>query len=85
MAGAPAGMAPVQSQPSAPLTSMFAPTAFPNSPVTDGVDMGPGAGSSVLGLGQSRMKLSDSLAQMLNNDPTGEVAVLYQEALSQGN
>ena len=72
-------------QPSAPLTSLFAPTANPNEPVTAGVDMGPGAGSAVLGLGQMRAKLSDSLAQMLAFDPTGEIAVLYQEALSQGN
>lgn len=86
MSGAPAGMAPTQApQPSAPLTSLFAPTANPNEPVTAGVDMGPGAGSAVLGLGQMRSKLSDSLAQMLAFDPTGEIAVLYQEALSQGN
>ena len=85
--GTPSAPAPTQpqAQPSAPLTSLFAPTANPNEPVTAGVDMGPGAGSAVLGLGQMRSKLSDSLAQMLAYDPTGEIAVLYQEALSQGN
>jgi hypothetical protein len=31
------------------------------------------------------IKLSDSLAQMLPYDTTGEIAVLYQEALAQGN
>ena len=84
MGGTPA--LPMQSaQPPSPLTSLFAPTVSPNEPVTTGVDMGAGAGSAILGLGQNRARLSDSLAQMLAYDPTGEIAVLYQEALSQGN
>jgi hypothetical protein len=31
------------------------------------------------------IKLSDTLAQMLPFDTSGEIAVLYQEALAQGN
>ena len=57
----------------------------PDEPVTTGIDMGPGAGSNVLGMKSSPIKLSDSLASMLPYDPTGEIAVLYQAALSQGN
>lgn len=82
------GNAPVQlpaAPPPSPLTSLFAPTSSPNEPVTTGVDMGSGAGSAILNLGQNSSRLSDSLAELLAYDPTGEVAILYQEALSQGN
>jgi hypothetical protein len=36
-------------------------------------------------MSKSTVKLSDSLAQLLPYDTTGEIAVLYQTALSQGN
>jgi hypothetical protein len=62
-----------------------APTQRPDEPITTGVDIGPGPGSNVLGMQRSPMKLSDTLASMLPYDPTGEIAVLYQAALSQGN
>jgi hypothetical protein len=32
-----------------------------------------------------QQKLSDALAKMLPFDTTGEVAILYQEALARGN
>jgi hypothetical protein len=60
-------------------------TQRPDEPITSGVDIGPGAGSSILGMRSSPIKLSDSLAAMLPYDTTGEIAVLYQTALSQGN
>jgi hypothetical protein len=47
--------------------------------------MGAGPGSSALMMQKNVIKLSDSLAQMLPYDTTGEIAVLYQEALAQGN
>jgi hypothetical protein len=47
--------------------------------------MGPGAGPSSLMMQKNTVKLSDSLAAMLPYDTTGEIAVLYQEALSRGN
>jgi hypothetical protein len=50
-----------------------------------GVDMGPDVGSNALGMTKVTVKLSDSLATMLPYDTTGEIAVLYQEALAQGN
>ena len=68
-----------------PITSLTAPTERPNEPITAGVNIGAGAGSEALNLGQTYLKLSDSLEQMLAYDATGEIAVLYQEALSQGN
>jgi len=70
---------------SAPLTGLFAETERPNEPITTGVDIGPGLGSEALSMNKIAVKLSDTLAQMLPFDNTGEIAVLYQEALSRGN
>jgi hypothetical protein len=69
----------------APVTGLYDPTARPNEPITNGIDMGAGAGSSSLMMRKNTVKLSDSLVQMLPFDTTGEIAVLYQEALAQGN
>jgi hypothetical protein len=72
-----------QTPPSA--TGLYDPTQRPNEPITSGIDMGPGVGSSALGMNKVQVKLSDSLAAMLAFDTTGEVAILYQEALARGN
>lgn len=69
----------------APVRGLYDPTARPNEPITNGIDMGAGAGSSSLMMKKNAIKLSDSLVQMLPFDTTGEIAVLYQEALAQGN
>jgi len=68
-----------------PITELYAPSQRPNEPITSGIDMGAGPGSSALMMQKNMIKLSDSLAQMLPYDSTGEIAVLYQEALAQGN
>lgn len=71
----------------APVTELFAETQRPNEPVTAGIDMGAGPGSSALMM-QSKFaerKLSDILAEMIPFDNTGEVAILYQNALARGN
>jgi len=68
-----------------PITELYAPSQRPNEPITSGIDMGAGPGSSALMMQKNVIKLSDSLAQMLPYDNTGEIAVLYQEALSRGN
>lgn len=66
-------------------TLLFAPSQRKEEPVTTGVDVGAGAGSEVMG---NRMamgeKLSDTLAKMLPFDETGEIAVLYEQALARG-
>jgi hypothetical protein len=69
----------------APVTGLFAETQRPGEPITAGIDRGAGAGSSALQMNKITNKLSDTLAQMLPFDTTGEIAVLYQEALSRGN
>jgi hypothetical protein len=68
-----------------PITPLFAPTQRPDEPITAGIDRGAGAGSEALMMNKSIVKLSDTLAAMLPYDTTGEIAVLYQEALSRGN
>lgn len=81
----PTPAAEVRDAAAAPLTELFAPTSQPNTPVTAGIDRGAGAGSSALMMKKNTVKLSDSLVQLLPFDTTGEIAVLYQEALAQGN
>ena len=70
--------------PQTPVTPLFAPTQRGDEPITSGIDMGPGAGSNALMMKKSTEKLSDSLALMLPYDTTGEVGILYQQALSRG-
>ena len=68
-----------------PITELYAPSQRENEPITAGIDMGAGPGSNALMMSRPTVKLSDSLAQLLPYDTTGEIAVLYQTALSQGN
>jgi hypothetical protein len=69
----------------APVTGLYAPTQKPSEPITAGIDMGAGAGANALMMAKSGEKLSDILVKMLPFDTTGEIGVLYQEALSRGN
>ena len=71
---------------SAPVIPMFAPSQRPTEPVTQGVDIGAGAGSDALMMKSlySNNKVSDSLAAMLPYDTTGEIGILYQQALARG-
>ena len=68
-----------------PITPLFAPSQRPSEPITAGIDRGEGPGSEALQMNKVAIKLSDTLAAMLPFDTTGEIAVLYQEALSRGN
>lgn len=69
---------------SGPITSLYAPTERPNEPISAGVDVGPGPGSEALAMKPAVGKLSDTLAILLPYDTTGEISVLYQNALSRG-
>lgn len=65
---------------------LFDKTNRPDEPITAGVDLGPGVGSNALMM-QSKFaqtKLSDTLADMLPYDQTGEIGILYQQALARG-
>ena len=67
------------------VTPLFAPSTRPEEPITSGIDVGAGVGSEALG---TRMamgeKLSDTLAKMLPFDETGEITILYEQALARG-
>jgi hypothetical protein len=81
--------APTTVQPAAkpqPLTGLFAPTERPDVPITTGLPMGEGPGPEalIMNQGAAAEKLSDTLAKMIPYDETGEVAVLYQQALARG-
>jgi hypothetical protein len=81
--------APTSAQPSAkpqPLTGLFAPTERPDVPITTGLPIGEGPGPEALMMNQGAAaeKLSDTLAKMIPYDETGEIAVLYQQALARG-
>jgi hypothetical protein len=69
-----------------PVTPLFAPTERPEEPITSGVDIGEGAGSETLMLNQmsQQQSLSQTLAEMLPYDTNGEIAALYEQALSRG-
>jgi hypothetical protein len=73
------GMAPSQ------ITPLYAPSERGDEPITTGIAMGPGAGPEVLGIAPRAEKLSDALARMLSYDQTGEIEILYQQALARGN
>lgn len=78
-----AQQSPVTPQNVAEPVNLFAPTARTSEPITSGVDVGPGVGSSALGAGY-QPKLSDTLAKMLPYDTTGEISALYNNALAKG-
>jgi len=68
-----------------PVTELFAPTSRPNEPITNGIDMGAGAGSNALMMAKSSEKTSDILAKMLPFDTDGTIAILYQQAVARGD
>ena len=67
------------------VTPLYAPTERPNEPITTGIALGPGAGPEVLSMKPAQQKLSSVLAKMIPFDDTGDIAILYQEALARGN
>lgn len=93
MGGAPTattrGVAdPKLGRPASPMsavTPLFVPTQKPDEPITAGISRGPGPGPEALGVNMPAQKLSDALAKMLPFDTSGEIAILYQEALARGN
>lgn len=76
----------VGGRPANPVTPLFAPSQRPEEPITTGVTVGEGAGPEALMM-QSKFadrKVSDILADMIPYDNTGDIAILYQQALSRG-
>ena len=71
--------------PMADITPLYAPSQKPDEPITAGISRGAGPGPEALGINMPSQKLSDALAKMLPFDTSGEIAILYQEALARGN
>jgi hypothetical protein len=84
--GLPTGQvqAAAQAAQQPPVTELYAPTQRPNEPITSGVAVGPVPGPEVMGYNGQSEKLSDILSQMLPYDTDGEIAILYQQAVSRG-
>lgn len=76
------GMAPSQVE---RITPLYAPSQRPGEPITSGIPMGEGPGPEALGVSRPTEKMSDTLAKLLPFDDTGDIAILYQEALARGN
>ena len=76
------GMAPSQLE---RVTPLYAPTQRTDEPITAGIPMGAGPGPEALGAGPMRQKTSDALAKMIPFDTTGEITILYQQALARGD
>ena len=76
------GMAPSQLE---RVTPLFAPSERPDEPITSGIPMGEGPGPEVLGMNRIGQKTSDALVKLIPFDNTGEIAILYQEALARGD
>ena len=77
------GMAPSQME---RVTPLFAPSERPDEPITSGIAMGPGPGPEALGVNSAAPaeSLSNILASMLPFDTNGEIATLYEQAISRG-
>jgi hypothetical protein len=74
------------SNPLSDVTPLLAPSQRPDEPVTAGIARGDGPGPEVM-MGQSMYaqdSLSTILAQMLPYDTNGEIAALYEQAVSRG-
>lgn len=69
------------------VVGLFEPTKRPEEPITAGIAIGAGPGPEALGLQSqfAQAKLSDTLAKMIPYDTTGEIIILYQNALARGN
>lgn len=76
------GMAPSQLE---KLTPLYAPSERKDEDIMSGAPIGPGPGSEALGISRVTQKTSDALAKMIPFDTTGEITILYQQALARGD
>lgn len=67
-----------------PVTDLFAPSAYPDRDIMYGNKIGPGPDASILAGPAPVEKISDTLAKMLPFDTTGEITILYEQAVSRG-
>jgi len=65
-------------------TELMAPTARRNESITTGVDVGDGAGSSVMNLPNQEPNIFMIMQNLAANDPSGESELIYNMLLQQG-
>lgn len=65
-------------------TELMAPTARPNEPVENGIDIGPGAGSEIMNLPSTREPISITMRKIAQFDPTGEAELIYSTLAEYG-
>jgi hypothetical protein len=82
MSGAPMAKRPRAVQPN--VTTMFAPSEFPDEAVTAGNPMGAGPGPEVLNLPARSFNATQVLSRLAQNDPTGQVEMILQDLNSRG-
>ena len=68
-----------------PITQLFAESQKKTEPIQAGIDVGDGPTSKALLMKKSSVKTSDTLVQLLPFDTTGEIGILYQDALARGD
>ena len=78
------GGRPASAIPDTPVTPLFD-TGDPTDTIFAGIDRGDGPGSEALMMRKSVQKTSDILAKMIPYDTTGEISIMYQQALSRGD
>ena len=65
-------------------TELMAPTARPNEPVENGINIGPGAGSEALNLPTTKEPISVTMRKIAQFDPTGEAEIIYSTLAEYG-
>ena len=68
----------------APIVPLTAPTQRPNEPLSAGMPFGAGPGPEALGMATQTANLSDSVARLIREDSTGQIAELYDYLISRG-
>lgn len=63
---------------------LMAPTARPNEPIENGIDIGPGAGSEVMNLPSTNEPISITMRKIAQFDPTGEAELIYSTLAEYG-
>jgi hypothetical protein len=66
-------------------TSLMAPTARPNEPITSGINIGAGPGSEAKPkLPNPSYTIQDVIRNLIPYDPSGEAELIYRSLLDEG-
>lgn len=65
-------------------TELMAPTRFPNQPIENGINIGPGEGSEALNLPTTKEPISVTMRKIAQFDPTGEAEIIYSTLAEYG-